>query len=495
MKSVKLLGWLLVVAPTFLGGSNLPHPVFTEGGLVESYSGNPNHLVLHQGQVAFLGETTEGVNPRRLALSDGKTVEVLATFETPYPALSSARFTAFQGLASDGTDLYLIGSSEDAFEGRSGLFRYRDGFSTLVADAGTLDPGDGFAALGGLRAGGGKLALTVQGAVVRRHLFYNGSDFETVAVEGQAVEEGNGVLEELPLDGMALSRNGAHVAFRARTGDGFDDFTIYRYAGGALQKVATVGDTYGDNIVIERIDDPALVVLNDGSIVFTPAVNTGSPFLDRRLVIADPEKGLSDLPRPVINGTATGPVFLERLAHDGIHFYGRAGFQPLGQAFQTTVVRATIRGEFAEVIRIPFVWEDRSWGGSLQFSLADASESGVLLTLTDETERQGLFTNDRGLGNPPPEPVSVWAGDPRYAGGWKWSTSLGWVHDVNYPFVYSTAFEGWLYVFPGSAGRDGFYFYAYRDGGWLWTREGLQGWVYRFGSGGMEPGWIQLFDN
>ena len=79
-------------------------------------------------------------------------------------------------------------------------------------------------------------------------------------------------------------------------------------------------------------------------------------------------------------------------------------------------------------------------------------------------------------------------------------SSLGWLCDANYPWVYSVSEDtlanagtyaadskGWLYIYPQGALLDGFYFYRTASGHWAYTSYNWSGWIYDY-----TTGWVDL---
>lgn len=65
--------------------------------------------------------------------------------------------------------------------------------------------------------------------------------------------------------------------------------------------------------------------------------------------------------------------------------------------------------------------------------------------------------------------------------GDKLTTSLAWIDDSKYPYVWSYEFSNWLYVFPGSNLQTGAYYFEYRTGNWIWSSNAYGQWVYEYG--------------
>ncbi|MDX2110249.1 MAG: hypothetical protein SFY80_08425 [Verrucomicrobiota bacterium] len=79
-----------------------------------------------------------------------------------------------------------------------------------------------------------------------------------------------------------------------------------------------------------------------------------------------------------------------------------------------------------------------------------------------------------------PEFESLWRYDYKqmeYTAGLK-ETSIGWIYDLHYPFVFSFNINAWLWVYPGST-KESLYAFAFTEKPhWIWTN--TSGWYYNF---------------
>jgi hypothetical protein len=72
--------------------------------------------------------------------------------------------------------------------------------------------------------------------------------------------------------------------------------------------------------------------------------------------------------------------------------------------------------------------------------------------------------------------VSLWSGlDPANAEGDKLA-GIGWINDLNYPFVWHYSIGGYLYVLDEFSSLNSIYAWDYVNGFWVWTSDFWGGW-------------------
>lgn len=76
-------------------------------------------------------------------------------------------------------------------------------------------------------------------------------------------------------------------------------------------------------------------------------------------------------------------------------------------------------------------------------------------------------------------PLELWNERPDFDGSKQ--TGFGWVGSLtSYPWIYSWAFEGWVYVLASVSQLESMYLYVDAMDTWVWTAEAYNGWYYDY---------------
>jgi hypothetical protein len=485
----------LLVAPTALSAQTAVNQILVSTEFTNRFY----QPVLHDGEVAFLGGFS---SPTHIFLTDGSGPRAILDGQTAFPPDTSAKFTAYAWLTSDGETLFFTGNSGNEFNGINGgnygLFSY-DGsaITTLVTDASSLTSATGLATITGIQAGGGTVVFTAQqsGETDAENYFafyaHDGNTATLIAETGTTVSEGDGALTQL-VNTINISPNGEHIAFWAGTkfqGSIASESALYRYTGSGLETILLSNSQTNTGSTLSGLAERAPLVLNDGSVV-----TYGFADGNQVAVMVSPDNTITQIPYPSIEGqTMSG---LQFTATDGEKLYGVVrGYDQTFTTFYTGVVWSEAAG-IEIFLEFPFTADEVSWG-SYSFAFYDANADGALFSLyAEDFSVNGVFTNIDGLGvalnGNGNTTTSYWSEYQTY-GNWKWSLALGWIYDDRFPFVYASyTFGSWIYVVPDTGSLDGFYLYNYGDASWYYVVEGFNGWVYQLT--GDNIGWRFLFE-
>lgn len=99
--------------------------------------------------------------------------------------------------------------------------------------------------------------------------------------------------------------------------------------------------------------------------------------------------------------------------------------------------------------------------------------------VTLRQENQNLYIDVVKTGDPIPDPDSFWKGDPDIGGFKDSGTPLGMIHDEHFPWVYSAAFESWLYLDAEMGSAEGFAAH-HLSGFWLRMAPAYHGYVWNY---------------
>lgn len=180
-------------------------------------------------------------------------------------------------------------------------------------------------------------------------------------------------------------------------------------------------------------------------------------------------------------------------ANDGISVYGTLTTRD-GFAFLSDGLARTLPGGDAEqLLQNPFSLDGREWTAT-GFSVHDANTDGFVARAQASDGSATLISNLSFLTNQgPADTISIWTDYPSVS-GLKYSSSLQWIADDQYPLVHSAILQRWLYISPQGAELEGFYFLDIARQAWYWSAESINGWAYRFQAPGKDPEWV-LFPN
>jgi hypothetical protein len=97
-------------------------------------------------------------------------------------------------------------------------------------------------------------------------------------------------------------------------------------------------------------------------------------------------------------------------------------------------------------------------------------------------------------GEPPLEPANPWEDVVAAEHGFK-DTGIGWILDVDFPYVWHVPSAGFLYIVAEGATPESIFGWSYPGGFWFWTADDLGGWHYNledseYGVMGWD-GWLQ----
>lgn len=471
-----------------LSSTHAQHEPELVGAITRDY--NFSNPVLFAGKAAFF---IQGLyEATAVAEVDANGVNELFNFSTLHPSSQIARLTGFYNIAGDSDYLYFTGNSSSLFGGSYGLFRY-DGSElvALVPDASELAPENKLTGLSGVKAGGGKTVFFVrQNPSYEAYYLHDGEQLTLIADLDTSVAEGSGKIIELPTVGASISANGEHVIIRVKTALGAvgqsDLYVIYRFLNGSLVPIVKRGDSIGNGYTISNIPSQP-VILDDGSVL----LNVHTIPSGQGLVCVSPENEISMIPIPLVEGGATASLSgVASGADDGTSVYGLLTTYNASYAIlERKAVRYTAEGEFEELFSVPFQAEGESWGDS-GFQFVAANSHGYVLKAQNTSGEERTFSNiDYILSSDESSGASLWAGYDDFS-GWKFSSSLEWLYDGFYPYIYSSGMDGWLYVTGFSL--SSYYFFSFELNSWYWTSEDFGGWAYHFAGGQVDPGWVYL---
>ena len=477
---------ILASAPIIARADAGIYPIFSND---PAQAGNFADAVLFGEGVAFFSVGSDGYTADSIRWYQNAEFSTIASFTTAHPADPSRRFSGFYQLASEAANLYFVANSNAAFSGRYGLFRY-DGsqISALVPDSGTLAPSSSFTGISGLQAASGVVAFQVnQGAYRAYYLIRGENPPALIADSNTQVPEDSGSLLELPTNGLSLSPNGEHVVLRLKTGPAPsvgqpERYTIYRYsAGGGLTAVLRIGDSLAAGLTVHALPLQP-VVLDDGSILaYAQTMPQGIT-----VAIVHPDNALGRIQEAVNSSGQTVRLSYLNPITDGTHVYGTYSLYQGNAFLSTTPARFDVTGSFVALTELPLNHSGQAWGSDGQVSFLDADARGFLARLSGSAGGYAVFTDIPEIGSVVPAgSSSPWAATEDFA-GWRYSQTLGWLVDSQFPFVFTYKFNGWVYLAEG-ASLQGFYLFSFSDNLWYWSSESMSGWFFRFA--GAESQW------
>ena len=89
----------------------------------------------------------------------------------------------------------------------------------------------------------------------------------------------------------------------------------------------------------------------------------------------------------------------------------------------------------------------------------------------------------------PSGPKSPWEDVYPLVQGVARDTGIGWISDLQYPFVYHINAASWLYIVPDGASLDNMFGYDYAGGNWFWTSDGYGSWHFNYNIGNWQS-WL-----
>ena len=122
------------------------------------------------------------------------------------------------------------------------------------------------------------------------------------------------------------------------------------------------------------------------------------------------------------------------------------------------------------------------------FSIASGTYTGDIqklrLATQNMTEAEDYMFVDyitvSGTGDFPIAPASPWADVYPLVQGVARDTGIGWISDLQYPFVYHINGVTWLYIVPDGASLDSMFGYSYAGGYWFWTSDNYGSWHFNY---------------